>query len=230
MGSSGDPSQFGPLNGLGLVVELFKKLSESGDIEDNWRGASRLADWASTRMTMFPHPFNSTELAEMNLYPAQARRYVDIYFLRRDEPTEPFSAHLDPNTGWWGCWEPPKHEASTFASSPKTVSADDVLVKLAEKGAWVSREQALDDLTRTGASQRDARRVLDKVTGDGFVLKRLSGRRAIYLLGWDGRKRVEELGAPVRGNPKDALARDGFADDQIADLLPAETWDDEEAF
>ena len=34
----------------------------------------------------------------------QARRYVDVLFLRRSTPTPDFSMVLDPETCWWSCW------------------------------------------------------------------------------------------------------------------------------
>jgi hypothetical protein len=101
----------GPLRSLalrhGVAVVLVHHLSKSADVrdpEDLWRGASRLADWASTRVTLLPH-FSERGAHEAGLSPVEARRYIDVRFLRRHEPTEPFSAVLG-HDGWFRAWHP----------------------------------------------------------------------------------------------------------------------------
>ncbi|MGA8725439.1 MAG: AAA family ATPase [Acidimicrobiales bacterium] len=101
----------GQLRGLALrhgvaivIVHHLGKASDARDPEDLWRGASRLADWASTRVTLLPH-FSERTAQEAGLSPVEARRYVDVRFLRRHEPTDPFSSVLG-RDGWWRAWRP----------------------------------------------------------------------------------------------------------------------------
>jgi hypothetical protein len=101
----------GPLRELAIrhgiaivIVHHLSKATDAREPEDSWRGASRLADWASTRVTLLPH-FTQRGATEAGLSPIEARRYVDVRFLRRHEPTEPFSAVLG-HDGWWRSWHP----------------------------------------------------------------------------------------------------------------------------
>ena len=87
-----------------VIVHHLSKSKDARDPEDLWRGASRLADWASTRVTLLPH-FTEREAKKAGLSPVEARRHIDVRFLRRHEPTEPFSAVLGPD-GWWRAWQP----------------------------------------------------------------------------------------------------------------------------
>ncbi len=87
-----------------VIVHHLSKSKDARDPEDLWRGASRLADWASTRVTLLPH-FTEREAKRAGLSPVEARRHIDVRFLRRHEPTEPFSAVLG-SDGWWRAWQP----------------------------------------------------------------------------------------------------------------------------
>jgi hypothetical protein len=71
--------------------------------EDMWRGASRLADWASTRVTILPH-YTARSAEEAGLNRTVARRHVDVYFLRRAEPTADLCAVMNEQTGWFEHW------------------------------------------------------------------------------------------------------------------------------
>jgi len=82
-----------------VIVHHLHKATEGRDPEDLWRGASRLADWATTRVTLQPH-YSGKDIKEKNLDPGDARRHVDVRFLRRHEPTDPFTAYLGSNC-WW---------------------------------------------------------------------------------------------------------------------------------
>lgn len=98
----------------GLAVVIFHhtgKGSEAREPEDLWRGASRLADWASTRVTMLPH-WTDRQAREQNMTRRQARRYMDVYFLRRSAPTDDFSIVLNPETGWWERFRTPAEAAA----------------------------------------------------------------------------------------------------------------------
>jgi hypothetical protein len=87
-----------------IIVHHLSKATDVRDPEDLWRGASRLADSASTRVTLLPH-FTERRAKDAGLSSVEARRYVDVRFLRRHEPTEPFSAVLG-DDGWWRSWHP----------------------------------------------------------------------------------------------------------------------------
>lgn len=71
--------------------------------EDLWRGATRLADWASTRVTVLPH-YTEAQYKELGLSRREARRHADVHFLRRSTPTDDFTMRLD--EGWWVAWTP----------------------------------------------------------------------------------------------------------------------------
>jgi RecA-family ATPase len=60
-------------------------VSDKIDPEDAWRGASRLADWATTRITLTPH-FTPRQAQKRGLSRIEARRYMDVRFLTRGAP------------------------------------------------------------------------------------------------------------------------------------------------
>lgn len=73
--------------------------------EDLWRGATRLGDWASTRITVLPH-YTETARKEAGMDRHEARRHVDVHILRRNgEPVPTLHARRRPD-GWWERWEP----------------------------------------------------------------------------------------------------------------------------
>jgi RecA-family ATPase len=97
----------------GLAIWINHHFSQRGtsdkiDPEDAWRGASRLADWASTRITLLPH-YTPKKANELGYSRIEARRYLDVRFLTRGAPIDDFSLHRrddlwlerwdDPNTG-----------------------------------------------------------------------------------------------------------------------------------
>jgi hypothetical protein len=88
-----------------VVLHHVGKGTDVREPEDLWRGASRLADWASTRITLMPH-YSEAKRKQLQMERWEARRFVDVYFLRRSTPTPDFAMHLGPE-GWWGEWEPP---------------------------------------------------------------------------------------------------------------------------
>lgn len=94
--------------GIALVIvhHISGKTDPSRVIEpeDLWRGATRLPDWASTRVTILPH-YSAKAAEEAGLSRNAARRHVDVHFLRRAEPTDDFCAVLNGETGWWERWE-----------------------------------------------------------------------------------------------------------------------------
>lgn len=88
-----------------VVVHHFGKSQEGRDPEDLWRGASRMADWASTRVTVTPH-YTATQASDRGISRADARRFIDVTFLRRSTPLEDLTAERDLD-GWFIPWEPP---------------------------------------------------------------------------------------------------------------------------
>jgi hypothetical protein len=127
---------------LGTTVVILHHLGKSNDArdpEDLWRGSSRLADWASTRVTLLPH-FTPKGAEEAGLSSLQARRYLDVHFLRRDEPTEGFVAHLG-HDGWWS-------RAGPVSPTPGgRLSVEDVARSCWQAGGqWSSATQARQSL------------------------------------------------------------------------------------
>jgi hypothetical protein len=82
-----------------VITHHLGKSQEGRDPEDLWRGASRLPDAASTRVTLLPR-FTKKEAEEQHLAPDEARRHVSVRFLRREAPTPGFTAYLG-HDGWW---------------------------------------------------------------------------------------------------------------------------------
>ena len=112
----------------GVAVVVIHHISGKTDFtkvlepEDLWRGATRLADWASTRVTILPH-YTARTAEEAGLSRNVARRHVDVHFLRRAEPTEDFCAVLDAETGWWNRWEGAKPGAGAGRGVAKATGA-----------------------------------------------------------------------------------------------------------
>lgn len=126
----------------GLAVVIFHHLGksrEAAEPEDLWRGASRLADWASTRVTILPH-FSEREAREMNMTRQEARRFVDVFMLRRGEPTPDFAMEIDHRSGWWRAWNPPGRPVEIHLTSA------DVAARCAEAGGWASIAKAAASL------------------------------------------------------------------------------------
>lgn len=94
-----------------VILHHIGKALEAREPEDLWRGASRLADWASTRVTVMPH-YSEAKRKELGMERREARRHVDVFFLRRSTPTDDFSMKLRED-GWWEQWEDPDSDRST---------------------------------------------------------------------------------------------------------------------
>ena len=104
-----------------VVVHHVSKATEYREPEDLWRGASRLADWASTRITMLPH-YTAAKAKARGMERHVARAYADIHFLRRAEPVPDISVHRGTD-GWWRHWIPDDEENELIAGNvtPKKV-------------------------------------------------------------------------------------------------------------
>lgn len=138
----------------GLAVIIFhhvtnKVESANREPEDMWRGASRLADWASTRVTLLPH-FSVKKAAELKMSRREARRHLDVHFLRRGEHTiDDFSMKMNWDSGWWERWVPPgEHERRQH-------SLADIASRCADDDGWDSVHAAAKALSMSDAKARD---------------------------------------------------------------------------
>ena len=159
-----------------LILCHLRKAMESRDPEDLWRGASRLADWASTRITLLPH-YSDKQAEAQGMTRQQARRYVDVKFLRRSTPTDDFSMVLDYDTGWWQRWVAPAEAADARRTH---MNVPDIVAALAKAGGhWPSIRKAAGDL---GVSQATASGLLRQATATGAVQERHSGQAMAFCL------------------------------------------------
>jgi AAA domain len=113
-------------------------MSDKIDAEDAWRGASRLADWASTRITLLPH-FTPKQAQKRDLSRIEARRYLDVRFLTRGAPIDDFTLHRRDDL-WLERWE------------DETPEEDDHVAELIEPVVEVvmkAAEECRTDLTKT---------------------------------------------------------------------------------
>lgn len=146
----------------GTAIVIFhhtgKASPDNREPEDLWRGASRLADWASTRVTMLPH-FTEKRAKDQNMTRRQARRYLDVFFLRRSAPTDDFSIVLNLETGWWEKWNDPK-EAGRAAAEAQRIAMDPYDVQqlcYLDGGEWPSIRVASESMK---VSQATAKKLL----------------------------------------------------------------------
>jgi hypothetical protein len=106
----------------------------------------------------------------------QARRYVDIRFLRRSTPTDDFSMRLDPDTGWWTRWKPSEDAAD--ARRTHLEPSDIVAACQAAGGSWPSTKQAALAL---GHANDTALKLLETAERAGAIERFVGPRRAT---GW----------------------------------------------
>lgn len=146
-----------------VILHHVGKASDGREPEDLWRGASRLADWASTRITLLPH-YTERQAADQGMTRQQARRYADVKFLRRSAPTDDFAVHLDPATGWWERW----HPAEELAGERRTHLdvADLVAAIRSAGGSWSSTSAAATGL---GVADSTARHLLAAAARQGAI-------------------------------------------------------------
>ena len=158
-----------------VVVHHFRKANGARDVEDLWRGASRLPDAASTRVSLVP--LNEDELETRGLPRFSLRRYADVRFLRREEPTEAFTACLGPD-GWWEAVKStPKSAVSTGRHH---LSPEDVAMALARAGGcWPTIAQAAKSL---GISREAANLVVESAKRAGLVMETKGERGRRFVL------------------------------------------------
>ncbi|HVB27678.1 MAG TPA: AAA family ATPase [Mycobacteriales bacterium] len=150
-----------------VIVHHLGKANDYRDPEDLWRGASRLADWASTRVTMLPH-YSPKAAADAGLTLQEARQFIDLHFLRRHEPLDDFSVHVD-EAGVFSLWRPPDRAESAFVGR---ISPDDVARACAEESGFSSIKAAARAL---GCSGDRAREALDRAVAAGVVVEVADG-------------------------------------------------------
>lgn len=175
----------------GLAVIIFHHVTNKTERadrepEDMWRGATRLADWASTRVTILPH-YTQKEAEAQQMTRRQARRYADILFLRRGEHTiDDFSMVMNWETGWWERWCPPGKERHphSLANIAEQCRAD---------GGWESVTRAARALN---VGDYKARELLDAGVEMGF-LDETTGERGARRFTFRDRSE-EEISDPHR--------------------------------
>jgi AAA domain len=166
----------------GLTVVILTHISKALEVrepEDLWRGASRLADWASTRVTLIPH-YTEQQAAAQGMTRQQARRYVDVRFLRRSDPTEDFSIAWNQETGWWERWEAGDQDDG---QGPTLTVADLIQVCRKIGGSWASRATAAKDL---GVNIHKATVLLEQAVREGSLESFKGPRNAVGYRLWEG--------------------------------------------
>jgi hypothetical protein len=168
------------------IIHHLGKSNEAREPEDLWRGASRLADWASTRITLLPH-YTEKQAAAQGMTRQQARRYVDVKFLRRSTPTDDLSMVLDGETGWWQRWMAPEQAADARRIHLDVPDLVDTLQ--ADGGAWRSQRQAAESL---GVSHATASKLLASAVRAGAI-EPVPGERGATIYRLPGAHLGDEL-------------------------------------
>ncbi|MGH9293780.1 MAG: AAA family ATPase [Acidimicrobiales bacterium] len=150
-----------------VIVHHLGKAQEGRDPEDLWRGASRLADAASTRCTLLPR-FTPQQGKERGLSEAEARRHVKVRILRREEPTPGFTARLGAD-GWWRRIDDESPAADRSDSSRRVTGEEVALALRLDGGEWPSLGAAAESL---GVSALAAAAALDEAKRSGEVVER----------------------------------------------------------
>jgi AAA domain len=137
-----------------VILHHFGKATEGRDPEDLWRGASRLADWASTRITLTPY-YTPTQVKAQGMTRHQARLYAEAKFLRRTAASpDDLAIRWNPETGYWERWRAPDPE-----STPAGLNAVDVAAKCPAPDGWPS---VLAAAAALDVSQGTARKLLEQ--------------------------------------------------------------------
>lgn len=152
--------------GLTVVIlhHFGKGMAESvREPEDLWRGASRLADWAATRVTLAPL-YTPKQAEDQGLDRHQARRYARAHFLRRryQAPAD-MAIRWDVETGQWEGFQSTMLDQVSGGRGGLAVT--DLLAQLPADG-WPSVTKAAAAL---GVSQATAKRTLEAALAQGFV-------------------------------------------------------------
>lgn len=147
-----------------IVHHITAKASHGNlaEPEDLWRGASRLADAVSTRVTMLPH-YTPAKARELGLDRFQARTYGDLHVLQRNGPPVPV-VHCHLEQFRWQHWEP----TITDGGRPTDVRDEDVVRVIRAAGGQIgSKRELLRALDVQSSNAAD--RCLDRLTQLGVV-------------------------------------------------------------
>jgi RecA-family ATPase len=147
-----------------IVLHHFGKGTQVRDPEDLWRGASRLADWASTRVTLSEY-YTLEQARKQGMTRHQARRYALVRMLRRSAASPPDMAiKLNVETGQWDRWQ------TSGLAAERELTPAEVAAKCPDDG-WDSATAAAAALgvNRNKAAilleQAKAERLLEDFTG-----------------------------------------------------------------
>jgi len=146
-----------------IIMHHFGKNSEVREPEDLWRGASRLADWASTRVTLRPF-YTKKQMKDMGMTRHQARKFATASFLRRLSiaPDDiPIKWNLE--TGQWEWWRPPAGTGDTDIVQGLTAIE---VAKQCPSNGWESTRQASIAL---GVSKNTADKMLEEAKMQGLL-------------------------------------------------------------
>jgi len=150
-----------------VVLHHFGKADTARDPEDLWRGASRLADWASTRVTLLPF-YTPQQATKIGMTRQQARQYATVKLLRRNAATPyDIAVKWNPETGQWDRWHAPDGEGDLIAGPTPA----DVAAKCPVPDGWASTVEAAAALeigrtkTRDLLEQARQQGLLEAVTG-----------------------------------------------------------------
>lgn len=211
-----------------IIVHHIGKATDVREPEDAWRGSSRLADWASTRVTLVPHYTRKGEWEKAGLTRDQARRVVDAHFLRRNGAGDQFTIEWQPATGWWDL-KPDKNTTAPAVDERRGgMNAVDVADKLrASGGRWVGAKEAEAALDRGRSA---VVKLLDMAVRAGAILEDDAGpgRPKIYTLPEDA---PPTLLSDDQAEPEATPARTwptigGVPLDAYEDETPHEDWFD----
>jgi RecA-family ATPase len=146
-----------------VVLHHFGKADTARDPEDLWRGASRLADWASTRVTLLPF-YSPAQAQKIGMSRLQARQYANVKMLRRNAAS-PYDIAIRWNveTGQWDRWRAPPEGEGDAISGPTPA---DVAAKCPTPDGWASTVVAAAAL---GMSQAKARALLEAAKLQGLL-------------------------------------------------------------
>jgi biotin operon repressor len=153
-----------------IVHHITAKATHGGlaEPEDLWRGASRLADAVSTRVTVLPH-YSPSEAKEMGMDRLAARRYVDIFVLERNGPPVG-TQHAQRDGFWWSAWEGGDRDGGR----PSKLSQKQVCDAIRRAGGEVGSKTELADILEV--SRKALEKVLDSLVSLGAV-KQTPGER-----------------------------------------------------
>lgn len=133
--------------------------SQNSSPEDTWRGASRFADWATTRITIAEH-HKPSEAKKLGLSRRDARRHVDVSVLTRGEPIDDFSMQADPVNRRWSA------VPTTSRPTRSKVSPQEAARACQEAGGFPSTKAAAEAL---GVAQGTAQVAFEGAEREGLV-------------------------------------------------------------